>query len=92
MSSVAENMPSMSISASVLDNYAAAAGRKYAKLSARIAQKIKSVPVLNKAVEAVKNWDKKMTETHGASYKFAKGAVLGATVGVGFHKARVLRA
>lgn len=83
MSSVAENVPSMSISASVLDNYAAAAGRKYAKLSARIAQKIKSVPVLNKAVEAVKNWDKKMTETHGASYKFAKGAVLGATVGVG---------
>lgn len=83
MSSSVENVPSMKISASTLDNYAAAAGRKYAKLNARIAQKIKSVPVLNKAVEAVKKWDKKMTETHGAAYKFAKGAVLGATIGVG---------
>ena len=75
--------PTIKLSANTLDNYAAAAGRKYMNISSRIKQKIKSVPVLDKIVKNVKTWDQKMTQKHGAAYKFAKGAVLGATIGVG---------
>lgn len=75
--------PTIKLSANTLDNYAAAAGRKYMNISSRIKQKVKSVPVLDKIVKNVKAWDQKMTERHGAAYKFAKGAVIGTSIGVG---------
>lgn len=52
-------------------------------ISSRIKQKVKSVPVLDKIVKNVKAWDQKMTQKHGAAYKFAKGAVIGTAIGVG---------
>ncbi|MGN1079675.1 MAG: hypothetical protein ACI4TE_05825 [Alphaproteobacteria bacterium] len=75
--------PTIKLSANTLDNYAAAAGRKYMNISSRIKQKVKSVSVLDKIVKNVKAWDQKMTERHGAAYKFAKGAVIGTSIGVG---------
>lgn len=78
-----EQQPSIKLSAKTLDNYAAAAGRKYMNICSRLKQKIKSVPALDKAVQAVKNWDQKMTQKHGAAYKYAKGAVIGTTIGLG---------
>lgn len=75
--------PTIKLSANTLDNYAAAAGRKYMNISSRIKQKVKSVPVLDKIVKNVKAWDQKMTQKHGAAYKFAKGAVIGTAIGVG---------
>ncbi len=78
-----EQQPSIKLSAKTLDNYAAAAGRKYMNVCSRLKQKIKSVPALDKAVQAVKNWDQKMTQKHGAAYKYAKGAVIGTTIGLG---------
>lgn len=78
-----EQQPSIKLSAKTLDNYAAAAGRKYMNICSRLKQKIKSVPALDKAVQAVKNWDQKMTQKHDAAYKYAKGAVIGTTIGLG---------
>ncbi len=78
-----EQQPSIKLSAKTLDNYAAAAGRKYMNVCNRLKQKVKSVPALDKAVQAVKNWDQKMTQKHGAAYKYAKGAVIGTTIGLG---------
>ena len=75
--------PTIKLSASTLDQYAAAAGQKYIKLTQRIKQKVKSVPVLNKVVKTVRDWDQKMLRKHGAAYKFAKGAVIGASIGIG---------
>ncbi len=75
--------PTIKLSASTLDQYAAAAGQKYIKLTQRIKQKVKSVPVLNKVVKTVRDWDQKMLKKHGAAYKFAKGAVIGASIGIG---------
>lgn len=78
-----DQQPPLQLSAKTLDHYAAAAGRKYTNMCGRIKQKVKSVPVLDKVVKNVKAWDQKMTQKHGASYKFAKGAVIGTAIGVG---------
>ncbi len=78
-----KQIPTLKLSSKTLDNYAAAAGQKYLKMCDRIKQKVKSTPVLNKIVHNVKAWDEKMTQKHGAAYKFAKGAVIGTAIGVG---------
>ena len=78
-----DQQPTIKLSANTLDTYAAAAGRKYMNLCNRVKQKVKSVPVLDKVVKTVKEWDQKMTQKHGAAYKYAKGAVIGTAIGVG---------
>ena len=78
-----DQQPTIKLSANTLDTYAAAAGRKYMNLCNRVKQKVKSVPVLDKVVKTVKQWDQKMTQKHGAAYKYAKGAVIGTAIGVG---------
>lgn len=82
VSSVADQSMTLKLSARTLDDYAAAAGQKYMNLNSRLKQKIKSVPILDKIAKNVKAWDRKMTQLHPAAYKFAKGAVIGASVGV----------
>ena len=78
-----DQQPTIKLSANTLDTYAAAAGRKYMNLCNRVKQKVKSVPALDKVVKTVKEWDQKMTQKHGAAYKYAKGAVIGTAIGVG---------
>ena len=78
-----DQQPTIKLSANTLDTYAAAAGRKYMNLCNRVKQKVKSIPALDKVVKTVKEWDQKMTQKHGAAYKYAKGAVIGTAIGVG---------
>lgn len=81
--SVAVPTPTMKVSSSTLDSYAAAAGQKYMKLYTRIKQVVKDAPVMGKVVQEIKAFDQRMTEKHPVAYKFTKGLVVGTTIGVG---------